>query len=267
MNVPRIRRRRVKWFGVGLMVVRVGCLAAVVVMLSLKTFSNKADFLSGTGHTGNVRKRKRRVMTGTIDLSGTPSRQNMVAELVQLELAFGKDDVRTIRLELFATEAPDAARYIQEITQQKDYSNCNIYRAEPVPAYWGSPNYPDRYFDGGRWGPPYALVQGRLLPTGTTLEPAKAEAHRPIIQRGMVAWAGGKGGPHFFIALADHPEWGHGHTVWAKVFAEDMAQVDEIISLSLRDLVRKAPPNLVYLKEKLPFKLSHHTWIERSHSK
>jgi hypothetical protein len=33
----------------------------------------------------------------------------------------------------------------------------------------------------------------------------------------MVAWAGGKGGPDAFIALAHHPEWGHGHTVWGEV--------------------------------------------------
>ena len=33
----------------------------------------------------------------------------------------------------------------------------------------------------------------------------------------MVAWAGGAGGPHFFIALRDHPEWGHEHTVFGRV--------------------------------------------------
>ncbi|KAG7343939.1 hypothetical protein IV203_021947 [Nitzschia inconspicua] len=40
----------------------------------------------------------------------------------------------------------------------------------------------------------------------TTVPPA--EPFRPSIQRGMVAWAGGQGGPHFFVALADHPEMG-----------------------------------------------------------
>ncbi len=36
---------------------------------------------------------------------------------------------------------------------------CRFYRAEPVPASWGSTALPDSAF-GGRWGPPYALLQG-----------------------------------------------------------------------------------------------------------
>ena len=68
-----------------------------------------------------------------------------------------------IRMKVFAEEAPDAARFLDALVaipnNQKD---CNLYRAEPVPEYWGSPDYPDRWFDGGRWGPPYALLQGQL---------------------------------------------------------------------------------------------------------
>ena len=40
-----------------------------------------------------------------------------------------------------------------------------FYRAEPVPERWGSLDWPDNYF-GGRWGPPYALLQGSLRPAG-----------------------------------------------------------------------------------------------------
>jgi cyclophilin family peptidyl-prolyl cis-trans isomerase len=50
----------------------------------------------------------------------------------------------------------------------------------------------------------------------------------------MVAWAGGRGGSDFFIALAQHPEWGNGHTVWAEVLPADMAIVDAIMSRPLR---------------------------------
>ena len=84
-----------------------------------------------------------------------------------------------------------------------------FYRAEPVPARWGSLDWPDNYL-GGRWGPPYALLQGSLRPTGTRITPAAPDAGpgaKPIIRRGMVAWAGGGGGPDFFVALAQHPEW------------------------------------------------------------
>ena len=33
-----------------------------------------------------------------------------------------------------------------------------FYRAEPVPSHWGSLEEPDSW-SGGRWGPPYALLQ------------------------------------------------------------------------------------------------------------
>ena len=46
----------------------------------------------------------------------------------------------------------------------------------------------------------------------------------------MIAWAGGGGGPDAFIALANHPEWGHGHTVWGEVRdAQGMAGKDSLI--------------------------------------
>jgi hypothetical protein len=58
-----------------------------------------------------------------------------------------------------------------------------------------------------------------------------AEAYRPtLLQRGMVAWAGGKGGPHFFIAMADHPEWGNAHSVWAHVYSnKDLSKLDTLL--------------------------------------
>ena len=114
--------------------------------------------------------------------------------------------------------------------------NVHLYRGEPVPSYWGSPDYPDRYLDGGRWGPPYALIQGGLLSNDDNdiqVPPAESTS-TPIITRGMVAWAGGKGGPHFFIALADHPEWNHEHTVWGEVVKEqDMQILNALLSRPL----------------------------------
>lgn len=50
------------------------------------------------------------------------------------------------------------------------------------------------------------------------------------MRRGMVAWAGGASGPAFFVALADHPEWGRGHTVFADVVGEDMPVVERIVA-------------------------------------
>ena len=44
-----------------------------------------------------------------------------------------------------------------------------------------------------------------------------------MLGAGAVAWAGGGTGPDFFISLAPHPEWGHGHVVWGQV--EDLASL------------------------------------------
>jgi hypothetical protein len=106
-----------------------------------------------------------------------------------------------------------------------------FYRAEPVPPHWGSLDWPDTWA-GGRWGPPYSLLQGHLRPSTSRVKPAAADhgpGARPVIRRGMVAWAGGQGGPDFFVALAQHPEWGNGHTVFAEVFPEDMAVIDAVM--------------------------------------
>ena len=129
-------------------------------------------------------------------------------------------------------QTPDAARFVAEVlaAPRCDEQHAHrFYRAEPVPAHWGDPAWPDSW-DGGRWGPPYALLQGSLATRG--VRPAAAEAGdaaRPVVRRGSVAWAGGKGGPEFFVALARHPEWGHTHTVWADVLEEDMWLLDAVV--------------------------------------
>ena len=54
---------------------------------------------------------------------------------------------------------------------------------------------------------PYALIQGRLR--GLAGTPAEA---MPLVRQGFVARIGQS--EDFFIALADHLEWGHSFTVW-----------------------------------------------------
>lgn len=160
----------------------------------------------------------------------------------------------SIRLRLYEEETPDAARYVRKLSTES-CDKCTIYRGEPVPDYWGSPEFPDRYFDGGRWGPPYALIQGGLL-ISTMSDFPKAEQHRPIIERGMVAWAGGQGGPHFFIALARHPEWKHGHTVWGRVLDDDMPKVDALLQLPLQTTKPKRPPIVTNFVDPIPFTMT-----------
>lgn len=139
---------------------------------------------------------------------------------------------------------------------QPPRSGLRFYRAEPVPAHWASPEWPDNYF-GGRWGPPYALLQGSFMPDRAQLKPGAADhaaPARPVIQRGMLAWAAGQGGPDFFIALAQHPEWGNGHTVFGEVLPEDMAIVDAIMRRPLR-IANWGSINATELVTPLPFKL------------
>ena len=167
--------------------------------------------------------------------------------IVVLTLQLDDDTFVDISLQLLERDAPQAARYVRHLATAKNETcrKCTLYRGEPVPPYWGSLEYPDRYFDEGRWGPPYALVQGQLRSDfqQDVLEIPSAEKHTPIVERGMVAWAGGKGGPHFFIALAQHPEWGHGHTVWGRVLEQDLDKVDALVlSRPLATTRPKQPP-------------------------
>jgi cyclophilin family peptidyl-prolyl cis-trans isomerase len=143
-----------------------------------------------------------------------------------------------VRVRLFAEAAPVAAAFFRALLAAAPAcANCRFYRAEPVMADWGSAALPDSW-DGGRWGPPYALMQGSFMPAHAdaadgVLPPKPAAelsaAARPLIRRGMLAWAGGGGGPDAFLALAPHPEWGHGHTVWGEVVADDMSIVDQLM--------------------------------------
>jgi hypothetical protein len=121
-------------------------------------------------------------------------------------------DTAVVRVRLFADAAPLAAAFVRALLiAAPGCSGCRFYRAEPVPLHWGSQDAPDTW-QGGRWGPPYALMQGTLMPSApdepSDALPAKPEADlgaaaRPVIRRGMLAWAGGGGGPDAFVALAD----------------------------------------------------------------
>ena len=163
------------------------------------------------------------------------------------------------RIRLREKEAPLAAAFIRRLLAvAPECVGCRFYRAEPVPAHWGSLEWEDSW-SGGRWGPPYALMQGSFLPTSGTGLPDKPEADsgegaKVLIQRGMLAWAGGGGGPDGFVALAGHPEWGHGHTVWGEVVEEDMAVVDALMTRPLR-VENWGSINATVFVEPVPFSL------------
>lgn len=149
------------------------------------------------------------------------------------ELAIVLGAYGELRVHLHAA-APQAVSYLRLLARDApNRSGFRFYRAEPVPAQWGSLDLPDSW-SGGRWGPPYALLQGSFRPEDSAGLPPSPGADRspaamPLIKRGHLAWAGGGGGPDAFIALAEHPEWGHSHTVFGTVHESDMAVVDELM--------------------------------------
>lgn len=187
-------------------------------------------------------------------------------------------DVGLIKVKL-RRSAEDAARYVDELLAQPGVSGAvsiaaatapranatapadgfRFYRAEPVPPTWGDPQLPDNYF-GGRWGPPYALLQGSLKPAGGlgAIAPAAADAGalaRPPIVRGDVAWAGGGGCCDFFIALDRHPEWGTGHTVFGRVDEDSMRVVDDVLRRHPLVVQDWGSINATVLEAPLPFVL------------
>ena len=81
------------------------------------------------------------------------------------------------------------------------------------------------------------------------------------------------GGPDFFIALASHPEWGNGHTVWGEVLEQDMTVVDQIMVRPLKvsnwgvinatELVTPMPFSVVAHRRKLSVKGEHQSPDQR----
>lgn len=57
--------------------------------------------------------------------------------------------------------------------------------------------------------------------------------HGPIMTKGMVGWAGGGGGPDFFLNTFDKPVdwWEHQHTVWGQLDEQSIRNVERAYDL------------------------------------
>ena len=75
------------------------------------------------------------------------------------QAASGSRYVRALLDELGAAASDPSARAPAVDAAHPARDGLRFYRAEPVPAHWGSLDWPDNYF-GGRWGPPYVPLQG-----------------------------------------------------------------------------------------------------------
>ncbi|GFR44364.1 hypothetical protein Agub_g5585, partial [Astrephomene gubernaculifera] len=104
--------------------------------------------------------------------------------------------------------APDTCLLVWELAQKGNCPACKFYRHEPVPMDWGQ---------AGFYGPPYALLQGSLADLAR--EPPFENSAKLPVKKGHVCMI--PGCKEFFIATADHPEWGASHTIWGEV--EDLS--------------------------------------------
>ena len=126
-----------------------------------------------------------------------------------------------IRVRLRKDASPIVAEAFSSFASKPGASG-SFYRSEAVPEPGAIDNF-------GGPGPPYALVQGRLDGTQRSDLPRESA---PKVRRGHACLIGG--GPDFFIAVGDHPEWGNGHTVWGEVDLDEMAAVDAITRMKVR---------------------------------
>ena len=73
-----------------------------------------------------------------------------------------------------------------------------------------------------------------------------------VMPRGMVCWAGGAGGPDFFINLIDQAGFGDSHLCWGQI--DDMQLVDWLVTLPKKPKAR--PQDMTFLQDTLYLNVS-----------
>lgn len=135
-----------------------------------------------------------------------------------LELRLANASLAPMRVALRADLSPKtAASIVAAVSASRGMSRdlATFYRNEAVPT--SPPGQCGEILCG-----PYSLVQGRLQALVGT--PSEAT---PTVRRGFAARI--QQGADFFIALADHEEWGHAFTVWGEMIDEaGMATLETI---------------------------------------
>ncbi|KAF6251927.1 hypothetical protein COO60DRAFT_576641 [Scenedesmus sp. NREL 46B-D3] len=119
-------------------------------------------------------------------------------DVVVLNSTYGQ-----IRLKLRPELSPKVVALVKQLASSgRNCHACKFYRHEPIPQGWGQ---------GSFYGPPYALLQGSLA--GMAEQPPFEGS--PAVRTGDACIIPNT--REFFIATADHTEWGHAHTVWGQV--------------------------------------------------
>ncbi|KAI8465718.1 MAG: hypothetical protein J3K34DRAFT_436041 [Monoraphidium minutum] len=120
---------------------------------------------------------------------------------IVITTAFG-----AITIQPRADISPITVAMVESLAAHPDVDEGAIIRHEPVPDDWGK----DGFF-----GPPYGLLGGHF----ESPDQDPPQEGRPLLRRGDVAMI--PGSMDWFVALTDHTEWGHAHTVWGLVSPVD----------------------------------------------
>ncbi|KXZ49020.1 hypothetical protein GPECTOR_23g109 [Gonium pectorale] len=156
---------------------------------------------------------------------------------MELSLVITNDFIIKLRPDL----APDTCLLIWELAQKVDCPSCKFYRHEPVPLEWGKDGF---------YGPPYALLQGSLADLAR--QPPFENEAKTAVKKGHVCMI--PGCKEFFIATADHPEWGHSHTIWGEV--EDLSAEPNYPFEPFHSATNKDNITTRWLDNSYPFKLT-----------
>jgi len=124
-----------------------------------------------------------------------------------------------IRVQLLPELAPGSVRELLRmgallaVASNGHCSNCRVYRAE-------------RGF----------LVQGVLETAGAYVAVPRHPnpPQRKVMQRGLVCWAGGGGGPDWFVNMVDQAGFGDQHLCFGQVDAAGLAVFEHILELPVK---------------------------------
>lgn len=165
--------------------------------------------------------------------AASSSSSSRYADRNALTLHFPLGDVA---VQLLPELAPASVRELKRMVQLLELGGgacdgCRLYRVETNFLVQGVIRHPGAYVSTPRHPNP---------------------PQKKLMERGLACWAGGMGGPDFFVNLIDQSGFGDDHLCWGKV--SDMSLLDAIVQ---RPIKPKAKPNdMTFLAEELPFNMT-----------
>ena len=163
------------------------------------------------------------------------------------------DDLGRLLIRPRADLSPESVQYMQQLAADASQCDrCQFYRAEKPGILQGIASSQTVPVVTQRGPCPLGLEH---VPNACPAWDADCACHGPVMTRGMVAWAGGKTGPDFFInAYPDPVElWGTQHTVFGQVLPVSWPVLDKIWTLPTK---REANSAMTFLEKPLTFSLS-----------